>query len=199
MYDWEVIAATVAGIGSVVVGLPRLVRGLKAAYKKLRYNMFGINDLRTDVAALTEQVAFIVSELKPNGGQSQRDCLDRIEERQVLYDQRQWAILSDMSVGVFETNKDGEFTKVKRKFLRMTGRTPEEVKGSGWVNTVAMRDRKRVESEWLQAIAEERELETVFLMITPDDERMQVSARTYKMIGQDGRPLGFLGMLAPLD
>lgn len=167
-------------------------------YRKLRHNMFGIGDIKIDIAALSEQVGFVVTELKPNGGASVRDSLNRIELRQVLQEQRQKAILSDMSVGVFETNNEGEFVWVNRKYLRMTGRAPDEVKGSGWINTIAHRDRDRVVKAWTKAIEEEREFEEEFMMITPDDERCQVQARTYKMSAQDNSPLGFLGMLTPL-
>jgi len=66
--------------------------------------MFGIGDIKTDIAALTKSVNFVVTELQPNGGASIRDSLNRIELRQVLQEQRQKAILSDMSIGVFETD-----------------------------------------------------------------------------------------------
>lgn len=162
--------------------------------------MFGIGDLKTDIEALSEQVKFVVCEFKPNGGASVRDSLNRIELRQVLQEQRQWAILSDMAVGVFEADAEGEFIRVNRKYLRMTGRAPEEVTGSGWINTVALRDRKRVEKEWNTAISEGREFESVFLLITPDNERLQVSARTYKMVDEENNSsIGFMGFLTPLD
>jgi len=162
--------------------------------------MFGIGDLRTDIEALSAQVKFVVTEMKPNGGASVRDCLNRIELRQVLQEQRQWAILSDMSVGVFEANSDGEFVRVNRKYLRMTGRSPEEVTGTGWINTIALRDRERVEAEWNSSIEEEREFESEFLMITPDDDRVQVSARTYRLVNEtDNTFLGVMGMLTPID
>ena len=168
-------------------------------YKKLRHNMFGIGDIKTDIAALTEQVGLVVMELQPNGGASVRDSLNRIELRQVLQEQRQKAILSDMSVGVFETNDEGEYVWVNRKYLRMTGRAPDEVKGSGWINTVAHRDRERVVTAWNKAIKEGIEFEEVFMIITPDDNRCKVQARTYKMDTQENGSLGFLGMLTPLD
>lgn len=196
--DWQQLAAVVSVLGGVALGLKLLVRVSKALYFKMRHNMFGIGDIKKDIAALSTQVAFIVTELRPNGGASTRDCLNRIELRQVLQEQRQKAILSDMSVGVFETDNEGEYIWVNRKYLRMTGRAPDEVKGSGWINTIAHRDRERVVAAWKKAIEEEREFEEEFMMITPDDERVQVSARTYKMTAQDNSPLGFLGMLTPL-
>ena len=104
-----------------------------------------------------------------------------------------------MSVGVFETDPEGEVIKVNRRYLRMTGRTLVEVTGNGWINTIAYRDRDRVEREWATAISEDREFESEYKMITPEDERVDVSVRTYKMIGKDNESLGFLGMVTPID
>lgn len=199
MTDWQQLASIIAVLGGVVVTLRFLWQYSKRLWKHIiRHSMFGIGDLRTDIEALGKQVAFIVDELLPNGGASFRDSLNRIELRQLLQEQRQWAILSDMALGVFETDQHGEFIRVNRKYLRMTGRAPEEVEGSGWINTVAERDRERVVNAWNEAIAEEREFECSYMLITPDDDRVQVSVRTYKLDGHDGEPLGFLGMLTPL-
>jgi len=198
MIDWMTLLEVVGVLGAAAVGLRVLLKAIKFIRKKAN-NMFGIGDLKHDIEALNESVQFIVSEFRPNDGKSNRDVLNRIELRQVLQEQRQKAILSDMSVGVFETDKEGEFVWVNRKYLRMTGRAPDEVKGSGWINTVAVRDRERVTQEWNSAIEEEREFESKFMLITPDDERVQVQARTYKMmIPETKEPLGFLGMLTPL-
>lgn len=161
--------------------------------------MFGIGDLKTDMRALSEQMNFIVAELKPNGGASVRDSLNRIELSQVLNESRQRAVLTGMDVGVFETDSAGNFTWINRKYLRMTGRAPDEVKGSGWINTVALRDRDRIISAWDDAISEEREFEDEYMMITPDNERVTVQIRTYKMANHDKESLGFLGMVTPLQ
>ena len=134
--NWQQIAEWVGLLGGVLVGLRIGWLALARGYRKLG-NMFGIGDLKTDLAALSQQMEFVVTELKPNGGASIRDCLNRIELRQLLSDQRQWAVFADMAMGVFETNAAGGFIRVNRKYLRITGRSLEEVKGSGWVNTIA--------------------------------------------------------------
>jgi len=197
--QWEKVLGVLAAIGGAVVGVKFLFHFLKCWCKRIRDNMFGIGDLKKDIAALAEQVTFVVSEFRPNNGTSMKDTMNRIETRQLLGEQTQWAILDDMKVGVYTTDGNGEFLRVNRKYLRMTGRTPAEVRGSGWVNTVATRDRDRVEHDWAQAIAEEREFESEFLLITPDNNRLEVTTRTYRMDGPDGAPLGFFGVLTPID
>ena len=196
--DLETLGVILGVVASVAALIRFFYFHAPKIWNKLKHNMFGIGDIKTDIAALSKQVGFVVTELQPNGGASVRDSLNRIELRQVLQEQRQKAILSDMSIGVFETNAEGDFVWVNRKYLRMTGRAPDEVKGSGWINTIAHRDRERVVDAWDKAIEEGREFEEKFLMITPDDQRCEVSVRTYKMDDKDNGHLGFLGMLTPL-
>jgi PAS domain S-box-containing protein len=194
---WVLLAESLGVLGGALVGVGVLWSGLKKLKIELK-KMFFNNDIALQLRTLTAQMKFVVDELQPNGGASVRDSLNRIELRQVLQEQRQKAIFSDMAVGVFETDVNGDFVWVNRKYLRMTGRTLEEVVGSGWINTVAQRDRGRVEKEWGDAVSEGREFESEHLIITPDDTRIEVSVRTYKMTSLDDSPLGFLGMLSPL-
>jgi PAS domain S-box-containing protein len=194
--NWEAVAAVVGALVGFVTILYRAPKAFQQL-KKWWNNMFGVGNIKTDLAALSESVSLVVSELRPNGGASIRDSLNRIEIRQVLQEQRQKAILSDMSVGVFETDTSGDFIWVNRKYLRMTGRAPDEVKGSGWINTVAHRDRERVVMSWNKAMEEEREFEEEFTLITPDDNRCKVQVRTYKM-SEDDSPIGYIGMVTPL-
>lgn len=201
-HDWQQIAGIIGALAAALAilrwgwfAVPRLC---KAIGRKLN-KMFGIGDIKTDIGALTEQVKFVVTELRPNGGASIRDSLNRIEIRQVLQEQRQKAILSDMSVGVFETDTVGNFVWVNRKYLRMTGRSPMEVRGSGWINTIAERDRERVIQEWKDAMDANREFESRFMLITPEDDRVEVQVRTYKYEKSDDpeHPLGFMGIVTP--
>lgn len=198
--DWETVGVFLGILASALAVLRGLWKLAPVLHRKLR-KMFGVEDLKTDLAAMQNQLQFVVDELRPNGGASIRDSLNRIEIRQVLHEQRQKAILSDMTVGVFETDVKGNFVWVNRKYLRMTGRAPGEVKGTGWVNTVADRDRERVVNEWNAAIAEQREFEAEFMMLTPDNERLCVHMRTYKMSDPDNPQsnLGFMGMVTPSE
>lgn len=70
--------------------------------------------LQSDLSAMMAQINAITAELRPNGGSSLRDSINRIEQcqkeistRQLISDQRQRAILSDMNFGVLETDASG--------------------------------------------------------------------------------------------
>lgn len=197
--NWVDVAEVIGLVGGTAVGLRVLWKLVVLLHHKWMA-AFGIEELMEDVSGLDEQLKYVVSELQPNGGASVRDSLNRIELRQVLQEQRQRAILSDMSIGVFETDPSGKVTWVNRKLLRMSGRSPAEVYGFGWLNTVALRDRERIDADWHTAVKEGREYESEFLMITPDDDRVNVSIRTYKMVDMDTKQnLGYVGMLTPIE
>ena len=100
--DWQQLAAVVAVLTGIAAGLRFLFWVSDKAIQKVT-GMFGIGDIKTDLAAVHETLRTVVTELQPNGGASIRDSLNRIELRQVFNEQRQRAILTDMSVGVFET------------------------------------------------------------------------------------------------
>ncbi len=216
----DVSAESVAAVVAALVGLVTVMYRAPKVYRQLKNwwnKMFGIGDLRTDVsclakqleqhtlaedtndAAVAVQLKLIVAELHPNGGASIRDSLNRIETRQVLQEQRQKAILSDMSVGVFETDAEGHCIWANRKYLRMTGRTLAEVAGSGWTNIIASEDRDRVVKGWADSIDEQREFEDEYYIATPEGVKTKVRAQSYRMDQQNGSPIGYLGMLTPID
>lgn len=132
--------------------------------------MFGVGDLKHDMESLIPE-----------------DVLNRVALQQAPK-----ALLKYLPVGVFETDDEGEYVWVNRKYLRMTGRAPDEVKGSGWIDSVALSDLARVVQGWNAAINEKRECEFEYTLVTPTKD-VQVTARTYKMAN------GFLGLLTPLD
>lgn len=132
--------------------------------------MFGTGDLKHDIESLIQQ-----------------DTLNRVELREVPK-----SMLAGLSVGIFETDDEGEYVWVNRKYLRMTGRAADEVKGSGWIDSVALHDLARVVQGWNAAINAKCECEFDYTLVTPD-EKVQVTARTYKMDN------GFLGMLTPTE
>lgn len=195
--NWESVGAIVAA----TVGLVTVMYRAPKAYAQLRKwcgRVFGTAELKDDLACVAGKLDYVVSELLPNGGSSIRDSLNRIESRQVLQDQRQRAILSDMSVGVFETDEFGQCIWVNRKYLRMTGRTLAEVSGSGWANILADEDRVRVVAGWTAAINEQREFEMEYRIVSPDGKKTKVRVQSYKMHDAGGAPLGYLGIMTPI-
>jgi PAS domain S-box-containing protein len=195
--EWQALAEWIGIAAGAIVGVKVLWTLLKKGWGKVG-SMFGLGEIKTDIGCLAQKLDFIVAELHPNGGASIRDSLNRIELRQVLQEQRQRAILSDMSIGVFETNVAGHCVWANRKYLRITGRTFEEVEGTGWINILAHGDRDRIIKSWDASIKEEREFEEVCDIVSPDGGVTHCRVQSYKM-SDENDTIGYLGMLTPIN
>jgi len=192
MTEWTTIAEIVGMIGGVAVGLRIVWTLLKLAYRNLT-SMFGIGDLRTDIEALSGQVAFLVSEMHPNNGASMRDSLNRIEADVSLANERQRARMLDTPEMIFETDCKGDCVWVNRTYTRAVERALPELLGRGWVNGIAVEDRDAVVSEWYKSVEENREFEMNFNFQTPDGEVFPVTCRSYRMRSSNGKIIGYLG------
>lgn len=148
-------------------GLPRFKqwhasrREMRAALMQLPQVVRTVGHLN----ALDQGLTSILYELKPNGGGSLRDTIERISDRTIAL-QREHALLveevrahmdRDDACAVFVADAQGQQTWASRSYLRWVNRSREEVLGRGWINTVYPDDRERVRDEWASAIAEQRE------------------------------------------
>jgi PAS domain S-box-containing protein len=61
--------------------------------------------------------------------------------------------LADNSpVGIFQTDSEGLYVYVNRRWCEMAGLKPEQVCGTGWLDAVHPDDRERVRDEWNRAV-----------------------------------------------
>ena len=88
--------------------------------------------------------------LKPNGGSSVRDALDRIEKKLMTVDATQRALLDlqSNSLGHFLADRKGHFFWVSDKFAQSMALRRQECLGLGWVKAVSSTDEVRVFNTW---------------------------------------------------
>lgn len=191
--DWETLGAVVG----VLVGLVTiLVRGPKAlrSFKRWWGVMFGNAGIKADIRLLAEQVGSLAAEFRPNGGDSMRDLMDRVETELSLSNERQRARMLDAPEMIFETDRDGYCIWVNRTYSRAVGRSLTELIGHGWVNGIAESDRDKVVDEWYKSVSEDREFELTFDFQTADGAPFTVACRSYKMRDlRTGQAVGYLG------
>lgn len=99
-----------------------------------------------------ERLEAIYKELRFNGGASLKDSIKRIEETQakqlVKLD-----MISDLQESItFETDSNGRYTYVSKKYCELTGRTHYECLTNGWHLTLLESERDSVISAWLDAV-----------------------------------------------
>ncbi len=133
-------ASTAYLIGQVVAASGAIIAGARWLTPKVQRGVHLYNTL----GQLPEQLASIAAELKPNGGGSMRDAVNRIELGQHVNRATMRAYSETPEFGRFETNEKGECGYADRTFLRWVQRTPDEVKGWGYLNCICDDEREDV-------------------------------------------------------
>lgn len=200
---WLRIVAVALG-GILVAGTVQLGRYLTAQIQVWRHATRNQTQVLTllpeQIKELTKKVLILEAENHPNGGYSMRDSLNRIEIRQIVIEQTQRALISDMQVGVFTTNHEGHCEWVNRKMLQMTGRSMAELKGFGWLNAVAKEERTAIRGEWGAALKDEREVELTFHIVFAGHKPLLVNLRNSRMYDEHhNHVLGYINIVQPYE
>lgn len=196
------IIGTVLGALLAFAAMIRLLIGtarwLRPRIRTVFKNLVDFDSLDSKVDGLTkttrkleEGIDTLLAEMKPNGGTSFRDQINRIERRQLYLDGRSKAMLNEDFNGVFETDAEGKCNWVNRRLIRMSGRAFEELKGHGWINMVHAEDRESVEKEWDSAIAENRAFMVSHRMLHPDRDPVMVRTTGHRINGAHGELAGY--------
>ena len=149
--SWEAIAAcTTAVIGSLAVVWQKLLRPVLRGIKGLVAIAAKVEDALPVLVQIAEQ-------FRPNGGNSLRDVINRIENQLELMHRRQRAMLEYADFGSFEAAADGSCLWVNKRWCDWAGLGDEEARGNGWVTAIHPEDRTVVFQEWLASIKARRD------------------------------------------
>lgn len=104
-------------------------------------------------------------------------------------------LAADTPDGKFEADINGNNTWVNRTFLRMTGRTSDEVLGKGWSIIVCEDERERVVEEWNRAVRDRRDFEMSYTVTCIRGEDFVVHTRALPQRMPDGEVVGYVGSM----
>lgn len=110
-------------------------------------------------------VSQIAAELKPNGGNSIRDRIDRIQDTldgMVTFNN---VSMDLVSFPLLKADKTGHVFWVNRQFIHEAEVSETEVMGLGWLNLVSDDHREMVKSQWLSAVEDARSLNVEFEVV----------------------------------
>jgi two-component system CheB/CheR fusion protein len=108
----------------------------------------------------------IIGELKPNGGTSLKDQLNRLEESVSVSQAQRKLILDSSSVGVWTSDADGMCTWVNETLRkRVRADSIGTFLGENWINVIHVADRKFVMEEWQSAVENQRDFDLHYRMI----------------------------------
>ena len=134
-------------IGAILGALASFGAFLKWVWPRLKNwvaRMFGNKQVNERLNKITEQLGFVVAEMKLNGGSSIKNHLCRIEDYVVLTNEIQHARMLDADDMIFRTDPEGNCQWVNRTYARAVQRLPQELVGHGWANAIAEDQRDRV-------------------------------------------------------
>lgn len=137
-------------------------------------------------------------ELKPNGGSSVKDAINRIESAIKLQDKKLLTFFQSMPFGTFIADKSGNWTDVNLMLCRITERHESELKGKNWLRWVIEDDRVDILTEWETTVRNETmfDFETSYLTPTEDLKSIRISASQLK--NDNNELIGYFGTVYEL-
>ncbi len=116
-------------------------------------------------ASLGGKLDEIIKELKPNGGSSIKDQLNRLETAVSISEAQRMLLLDSVTTGVWTTDVKGRYTWVNEALRKATGASLSDFVGTNWENVIHPEDKELVVREWERAIAQRRDFNLYFRLI----------------------------------
>lgn len=181
--------ATTFGGGSVFVLVWRfLIKPRLIMWKKMYEQL-------TVISEQMPKIQEIYSEMKPNGGTSLRDAVNRIESlvnKQRLYTK---TMIKSFPGGTFDANEKGELIGVNKSVCTLLNRTESELIRDNWIKWIHVDDKDRVIKEWHRCIESQSDFDMEFKIMLPDKGTKKVGMVAYQLRDEAGGLHGFIGTL----
>jgi PAS domain S-box-containing protein len=109
---------------------------------------------------------------------NQENTRYRLVQTSLEHSEAKFRSLSESSpAGIFLADISGGRVYSNTKWLQMTGLTPGESMGEGWIRALHPEDKERVVQLWQQCVRERKEFSQEFRLVTPRGEIHWVSCR----------------------
>jgi PAS domain S-box-containing protein len=177
----------------VVVGLYRYIAKPSWAF---HWKLFVAAD---QVIKTVPIVIKMAEDFKPNGGNSLRDVVNRIDRRQGSIEGKVSALLTTTPIAMFETDSNGSYTWVNRAWCDLTGFQFDEALGFGWLNIICSDYQAAITAQWRLAIEQKRDCILEFDLVTKSDHvrSARIETTPFKTNGEISGYIGRLTILAP--
>lgn len=152
---------------------------------------------------LSKSVKKSLSELKPNGGSSLRDAIDRIESKTEEIEFNLAAVEAQIKGrleldqgGSFFTDEEGSCAWVDSTWSELTGIELSKALGDGWIDGIHAEDRYSVYERWKVAC----QINSLkFNMDYRTAKGILVRGESVRLTDRHGVPRGHLGVIAPIE
>lgn len=150
---------------------------------------------KIDFADMVGIVKTILSDLRPNGGTSLRDAVDRIEAKLIQMERVQGALRQDGPIGIYRCTTDGKNIEVNRTYARWLGCTEKDLLGFGWKNFIVTNGDENPDDLWYVAFQEGREIEMRQTLQSVTGETFWCDIHAYPITDKEGNVIQYLGIL----
>ncbi len=122
----------------------------------------------------------------------------RAEQAEAERDDQFSVFASVALVGIFHTDAEGSYTYVNDRWCQMTGLTPEEAMGDGWLKTLHPDDRARIAVEWTVAARDGVKFDSRYRFVAPNGSLTWVAGKAAAVRDKEGRCTGYFGSLTDI-
>lgn len=135
--------------------------------------------------------------LKPNGGSSVRDALDRIEKKLDLVEATQRALLDlqEESAGHFLSDEKGQLFWVSDIYCSLMEAERDDCLGAKWLKFVATKDQPTVHQHWKLSLDTRSPVDITL----NSSESKELRLRAVPVISNTDKLLGFVGNIKPIN
>jgi len=156
-----------------------------------------VEEMTAKVDAIDAKVIDVIKEVKPNGGSSLRDAIARIELNQYVSDQQRRALINHSDVPAFESDGDGNCIWANRAYLRIVGKSIDEVLNYGWINNIAVNDQEVVRARWMEAIRDGRDFVLDYHIVNATGGAQLVHGQAFPIRDTKNKVIGYNGTMEP--
>lgn len=113
--------------------------------------------------------------------------------------ERRYQVLAELSpVGIFYANDEGEYVYVNERWRLISGVSPQDAIGDGWLAALHPDDRQRVSRAWHRAVNNRTPFTMEFRFSGPARTTAFVLSQATPEKGSDGKVTGFVGTITDM-
>lgn len=192
-------------ISSTTIALFTILSAIFVSLYKLFNFLYKIvNSQILERKKITNDINIILKELTPNHGTSLKDKIDKIEIGlhentkitetnteilRIITDRQKW-LLDKQNIPIFEADSYGNWTWVNDAFTDLVNAGRDDLLEQKWCSFIDENDRERVINEWQNAVKNNRNSQTTFIIVSSSGKKYDIELYATKHKGN-----GYTGSL----
>lgn len=192
--NWELVFL-ILKVLSAIGGTIGFFFGIKKLGTYLLKKAKESSQVFTGIVNAVNIIEDIHSEFKPNGGNSIKDILTRIENKSDANEQTIKVLMAHMKVPSFEADKEGLWIFVTKEWKNITGLTMQESIGNGWINALKDGEQAKVSDLWHDAIDDKR----AFICESTLYTGQRVKFYSWPITNSRGELIKYVGLLEKIN